>query len=123
MGVTQDNKYERLGKSIREQRLAQGLSQRKLAGMIGQPNSHTYITRVEQGKIKIVLKYGEGKTPVIKGLRRVSKPGLRIYSGAEELPKVMKGLGIAIVSTSKGVMTDREARRQNIGGEVLAFIW
>ena len=77
----------------------------------------------KQGKIKIVLKYGEGKTPVIKGLRRVSKPGLRIYSGAEELPKVMKGLGIAIVSTSKGVMTDREARRQNIGGEVLAFIW
>ena len=77
----------------------------------------------KQGKIKIVLKYGEGKTPVIKGLRRVSKPGLRIYSGAEELPKGMKGLGIAIVSTSKGVMTDREARRQNIGGEVLAFIW
>ncbi|MBC8533333.1 30S ribosomal protein S8 [Yeguia hominis] len=77
----------------------------------------------KQGMIKIALKYGEGKTPVIKGLRRVSKPGLRIYSGAEELPKVMKGLGIAIVSTSKGVMTDREARRQNIGGEVLAFIW
>ena len=77
----------------------------------------------KQGMIKIALKYGEGKTPVIKGLRRVSNPGLRIYSGAEELPKVMKGLGIAIVSTSKGVMTDREARRQNIGGEVLAFIW
>ena len=77
----------------------------------------------KQGMIKIALKSGEGKTPVIKGLRRVSKPGLRIYSGAEELPKVMKGLGIAIVSTSKGVMTDREARRQNIGGEVLAFIW
>ena len=77
----------------------------------------------KQGMIKIALKYGEGKTPVIKGLRRVSKPGLRISSGAEELPKVMKGLGIAIVSTSKGVMTDREARRQNIGGEVLAFIW
>ena len=77
----------------------------------------------KQGMIKIALKYGEGKTPVIKGLRRVSKPGLRIYSGAEELPKVMKGLGIAIVSTSKGVMTDRESRRQNIGGEVLAFIW
>ena len=73
--------------------------------------------------IKINLKYGEGKTPVIKGLRRVSKPGLRIYSNAEELPKVMKGLGIAIISTSKGIMTDREARRMNIGGEVLAFIW
>ena len=77
----------------------------------------------KQGMIKINLKYGEGKTPVIKGLRRVSKPGLRIYSNAEELPKVMKGLGIAIISTSKGIMTDREARRMNIGGEVLAFIW
>ena len=77
----------------------------------------------KQGMIKINLKYGEGKTPVIKGLRRVSKPGLRIYSSAEELPRVMKGLGIAIISTSKGVMTDRDARRMNIGGEVLAFIW
>ena len=77
----------------------------------------------KQGMIKINLKYGEGKTPVIKGLRRVSKPGLRIYSNAEELPKVMKGLGIAIISTSTGIMTDREARRMNIGGEVLAFIW
>ena len=62
-------------------------------------------------------------TPVIKGLRRVSKPGLRIYSNVEELPKVMKGLGIAIISTSKGVMTDRQARKENVGGEVLAFIW
>ena len=61
--------------------------------------------------------------PAIKGLKRVSKPGLRIYSGAQELPKVMKGLGVAIVSTSKGVMTDRAARQQNVGGEVLAFIW
>lgn len=77
----------------------------------------------KQGMIKVVLKYGEGKTPVIKGLRRVSKPGLRIYSNAEELPKVMKGLGIAIISTSKGVMTDRQARKENVGGEVLAFIW
>ena len=77
----------------------------------------------KQGMIKINLKYGEGKTPVIKGLRRVSKPGLRIYSSAEELPRVMKGLGIAIISTSKGVMTDRDARRMNIGGEVLAFVW
>ena len=77
----------------------------------------------KQGVIKVVLKYAEGKTPVIQGLRRVSKPGLRIYSKAEDLPKVMKGLGIAIVSTSKGLMTDREARAQNIGGEVLAFIW
>ena len=77
----------------------------------------------KQGVIKITLKYGEGKTPVIKGLRRVSKPGLRIYSNAEELPKVMKGLGVAIISTSKGVLTDREARRLNVGGEVLAFVW
>jgi small subunit ribosomal protein S8 len=77
----------------------------------------------KQGVIKIVLKYGEGKTSVINGLERISKPGLRIYRDAEEMPKVMKGLGIAIVSTSKGIMTDREARKQNVGGEVLAFIW
>ena len=77
----------------------------------------------KQGIITVTLKYLEGKTPVIQGLRRVSKPGLRIYSNVEDMPKVMKGLGIAIVSTSKGVMTDREARKQNVGGEVLAFIW
>ena len=77
----------------------------------------------KQGIIKVTLKYGEGKIPVIKGLRRVSKPGLRIYSNADELPRVMKGLGIAIISTSRGVMTDREARKAHIGGEVLAFIW
>jgi small subunit ribosomal protein S8 len=77
----------------------------------------------KQGIITINLKYAQGKEAVIKGLKRVSKPGLRIYSNAEELPKVMKGLGIAIISTSKGVMTDREARKQNVGGEVLAFIW
>ena len=63
------------------------------------------------------------RSQVITGLRRVSKPGLRIYSNVEEMPKVMKGLGVAIVSTSKGIMTDREARKQNVGGEVLAFIW
>lgn len=77
----------------------------------------------KQGVITISLKYAEGRQPVIKGLKRVSKPGLRIYSSAEELPKVMKGLGVAIVSTSKGIMTDRAARQQNVGGEVLAFIW
>ena len=77
----------------------------------------------KQGVITISLKYAEGRQPVIKGLKRVSKPGLRIYSSAEELPKVMKGLGVAIVSTSQGVMTDRAARQQNVGGEVLAFIW
>jgi small subunit ribosomal protein S8 len=77
----------------------------------------------KQGIITVTLKYLEGKTPVIQGLRRVSKPGLRIYSNVEDMPKVMKGLGVAIISTSKGVMTDREARKQHIGGEVLAFIW
>ena len=77
----------------------------------------------KQGIIRITLKYGENKTPIISGLRRVSKPGLRIYSNCEDMPKVMKGLGIAIVSTSKGVMTDRKARQENVGGEVLAFVW
>ncbi len=77
----------------------------------------------KQGMIRITLKYGANKEKVISGLERVSKPGLRVYSGAEELPKVLKGLGIAIVSTSKGIMTDREARKAHIGGEVLAFIW
>ncbi|MDO4748319.1 MAG: 30S ribosomal protein S8 [Eubacteriales bacterium] len=77
----------------------------------------------KQGMIKVVLKYAEGKTPVIQGLRRVSKPGLRIYSNVEDMPKVMKGLGIAIISTSKGIMTDRQARKENVGGEVLAFVW
>lgn len=77
----------------------------------------------KQGVIRIVLKYTAGKTPVITGLRRVSKPGLRIYTSCEEMPRVMKGLGIAILSTSKGIMTDKEARKQNVGGEVLAFVW
>ena len=77
----------------------------------------------KQGVITVVLKYGEGKMAAISGLRRVSKPGLRIYSDVENMPKVMKGLGIAIVSTSKGVMTDRQARKENVGGEVLAFVW
>ena len=77
----------------------------------------------KQGIIKVTLKYGEGKTPIIQGLRRVSKPGLRIYSGCEDMPKVMRGLGIAIVSTSKGIMTDKKARALHVGGEVLAFVW
>ena len=77
----------------------------------------------KQGVIRITLKYGRGKQRVIQGLRRVSKPGLRIYSNCEDMPKVMNGLGIAIVSTSKGVMTDRKARELNVGGEVLAFVW
>ena len=77
----------------------------------------------KQGVIHIVLKYGQNKSQAITGIRRVSKPGLRIYSNVEDMPKVMKGLGIAIISTSKGVMTDRRARKENVGGEVLAFIW
>ena len=76
-----------------------------------------------QGVIRITLKYGAGKEKVISGLRRVSKPGLRVYAGADELPKVLRGLGIAIVSTSKGVMTDKKARELHVGGEVLAFVW
>ena len=76
-----------------------------------------------QGIIRITLKYLPGKEKVISGLRRVSKPGLRVYVGADELPRVLRGLGIAIVSTSKGVMTDKAARAAHIGGEVLAFVW
>ena len=76
----------------------------------------------KQGIIRVTLKY-VGKQKVIHGLRRVSKPGLRIYSNCEDMPKVMNGLGIAIVSTSKGVMTDKKARQANVGGEVLAFVW
>ena len=77
----------------------------------------------KQGVIRMTLKYVDGKTPVITGMRRVSKPGLRIYSNCEDMPKVMKGLGTAIISTSKGVMTDKAARAQHVGGEVLAFVW
>ena len=77
----------------------------------------------KQGVIRITLKYGENKSQVITGLRRVSKPGLRIYSSCEDMPKVMRGLGIAIVSTPKGVMTDKKARELNVGGEVLAYVW
>ena len=76
-----------------------------------------------QGIIRIQLKYLAGKEKVISGLRRVSKPGLRVYGGADELPRVLKGLGIAIISTSKGVMTDKKARANHVGGEVLAFVW
>ncbi len=76
-----------------------------------------------QGNIVITLKYGENKTRIIQGLKRISKPGLRIYAGVEDMPRVMKGLGVAIVSTSKGVMTDKQARKLGVGGEVLAFVW
>lgn len=77
----------------------------------------------KQGVIEIALKYGPNKSQVLLGLRRVSKPGLRIYTDCENMPKVMKGLGTAILSTSKGIMTDKDARKANVGGEVLAFIW
>ncbi len=76
-----------------------------------------------QGTILLTLKYGEKKERVITGLKRISKPGLRVYAKADEIPKVLNGLGIAIISTSKGIMTDKEARKQNLGGEVLAYIW
>ena len=77
----------------------------------------------KQGVIRVTLKYAAGKQKVIRGIRRVSKPGLRIYAGCEDMPKVMNGLGIAIVSTSKGIMTDKKARALNVGGEILAFVW
>ena len=77
----------------------------------------------KQGIIDVQLKYGPNKSQVITGLRRVSKPGLRIYTNVEDMPKVMKGLGIAILSTPKGIMTDKDARKANVGGEVLAFVW
>lgn len=76
-----------------------------------------------QGIIRVALKYGPSRETVISGLRRVSKPGLRVYAGADDLPRVLRGLGIAVISTSKGVMTDRSARAQHVGGEVLAFVW
>ena len=89
----------------------------------GYIKSYELVDNGNQGNIRITLKYLVKKQSAIAGLKRVSKPGLRIYAGAEELPKVLKGLGIAIVSTSKGVMTDKKARELHIGGEVLAFVW
>ena len=89
----------------------------------GYIKSYEVVEDGTQGVIRIQLKYLAGKEKVISGLRRVSKPGLRVYAGADELPRVLKGLGIAIVSTSKGVMTDKAARANHVGGEVLAFVW
>ena len=89
----------------------------------GYIKSVDYIDDGIQGQIKLTLKYMQGKESVIKGLKRISKPGLRVYARSSEIPKVLGGLGIAIVSTSKGVMTDKAARLQGIGGEVLAYIW
>ena len=89
----------------------------------GYIKSYQIVEDGKQGIIRITLKYAQGKQKVIHGLRRVSKPGLRIYTNCEDMPRVMNGLGIAIISTSKGIMTDKDARRQNVGGEVLAFVW
>ena len=88
----------------------------------GYIRSYEIVDNGNQGIIRVTLKYN-GKVKVIRGLKRVSKPGLRIYAGYEDMPKVMNGLGIAIVSTSKGIMTDKAARKANVGGEILAFVW
>jgi small subunit ribosomal protein S8 len=82
-----------------------------------------FIDEVPQGKIKITIKYAADKKPIISGLKRISKPGLRIYAKSEEIPKVLGGLGIAVISTSKGVMTDKQARNNSVGGEVLCYVW
>lgn len=86
---------------------------------------HKYFLLVKnkQNIIRIRLKYTSNKKPVITGIKRVSKPGLRIYTNVENMPKVIRGLGVAIISTSKGIMTDRKARRENVGGEIMAYVW
>jgi len=89
----------------------------------GYVKSYTVIDDGKQGTIRVTLKYQANKQKVIRGIRRISKPGLRIYASCEDMPKVMNGLGIAIVSTSKGIMTDKAARAQHVGGEVIAFVW
>lgn len=89
----------------------------------GYVKSYTVKEDGKQGVITITLKYTDSMQPVITGLRRISKPGLRIYTSCEDMPKVLKGIGTAIVSTPKGVMTDKQARKENVGGEVLAFVW
>ena len=89
----------------------------------GYIKSFNVIDDGKQDVIKVFLKYGPNKSKVLQGLKRISKPGLRMYVGKEEIPQVMRGLGVAIVSTSKGVMTDKKARENHIGGEVLAFVW
>ena len=89
----------------------------------GYIKSYQILEDGRQGIIKITLKYGPGKTRIIQGIRRVSKPGLRKYSTCEDMPSVLRGLGIAIVSTSKGIMTGKKAKKENVGGEILAFVW
>ncbi|QQK74347.1 30S ribosomal protein S8 [Salicibibacter cibarius] len=82
-----------------------------------------FVDDKKQGVIRIFLKYGQGNERVISGLKKISKPGLRVYTGSDEVPRVLNGLGIAVISTSSGIVTDKEARKQNIGGEVLAYVW
>ena len=89
----------------------------------GYINKVDYIADEKQGVIKITLKYGENKSRVVAGIKRISKPGLRVYAGKDDVPKVLNGLGIAIVSTSKGVMTDKKARKAGVGGEVICYVW
>ncbi|MDO4288233.1 MAG: 30S ribosomal protein S8 [Eubacterium sp.] len=89
----------------------------------GYINKVEYIEDNKQGMMKITLKYGENKSKVIAGLKRISKPGLRIYAGKNDIPKVLNGLGVAIISTSKGVITDKEARKAGVGGEVICYVW
>ena len=89
----------------------------------GYIKGYEVVDETKQGVIRITLKYTANNPRVIRGIKRVSRPGLRIYAGCEDMPKVMNGMGIAIVSTSKGIMTDKKARRENVGGEVLAFVW
>ena len=89
----------------------------------GYINEVEFVEDGKQGSIKVALKYTEKKERVIKGIKRISKPGLRVYASVTDMPKVLNGLGIAVVSTSKGVMTDREARKEHLGGEVLAYVW
>lgn len=89
----------------------------------GYINKVEYIEDNKQGMMKITLKYGENKSKVIAGLKRISKPGLRIYAGKNDIPKVLNGLGVAIISTSKGVVTDKEARKAGVGGEVICYVW
>ena len=89
----------------------------------GYINGYQIIEDGKQGVIRVTLKYGANKSKVITGLRRVSKPGLRTYTSCEDMPRVMKGLGVAIISTSKGIMTDKKARANHVGGEILAYVW
>ncbi|WP_313350290.1 30S ribosomal protein S8 [Exiguobacterium sp.] len=105
---------------VRHEKLEMPASTIKREGFI---RDVEYLEDSKQGTLRVFLKYGASNERVITGLKRISKPGLRVYAKADEIPKVLGGLGIAIVSTSKGVMTDKEARQQKVGGEVIAYIW